>query len=430
MDQNKPSLAGTRPDGFAIRPAAADHAEEIRPGIHLSPGLSNTYLVTTDDGRVVINTGMGFEAPVHRRNFDAVSTAPVRYILLTQGHTDHVGGVEVFRDEGTDIVAQARNGACQADDARIHRFRVRRSLVFWGEAIRRATAHGKTPDGATGKSHQARPEPTITFDDRWDFELGGWRFELFATPGGETLDSMCTWLPDHGVAFVGNQFSALFPHFPNLVTLRADRPRSALRYLESLERVRDLEPEVLLTGHFGPVRGRDLVRRTLDGLERAVRHVHDETVRGMNEGRSVHELMRSIRLPEGVDVGEGYGRVSWAVRTIWEEYAGWFQHESTTELYGIPARDAYGELAQLAGGAGPLAGRARALLDENEPEKALHLVEVALAGDPDSRETLEVHLDILAHLRKRGAAGNFWEDRWLENEMDRVRRALDEDPSP
>ena len=55
-----------------------------------------TYAIT-DAGRVVVNTGMGFEAPVHKRNYDAVSTAPIRYILLTQGHVDHVD-IEVIVD--------------------------------------------------------------------------------------------------------------------------------------------------------------------------------------------------------------------------------------------------------------------------------------------------------------------------------------------
>lgn len=425
MTPPKNHLAETRPGGFEILPAHADAATEVHPGIYLSPGLSNAYLVVTPAGRVVINTGMGFEAPVHRRNFDAVSSAPIRYILLTQGHTDHVGGVDLFREAQTEIVAQARNRACQADDARIHRFRVRRSAVFWREAIRKATAHAQSPGGASGPSAQSRPEPTRVFGDHWDFELGGRRFELLATPGGETLDSMAIWLPDSRVAFVGNQFSALFPHFPNLVTLRADRPRSALRYLESLERIRALEPELLLTGHFGPIRGQATIRRALDDLEAAVRHVHDETVDGMNAGRSLPELMREIRLPDSLDVGEGYGRVSWSVRTIWEEYAGWFQHESTTELYGVPPRDAYPELAQLAGGAGPLSRRAGELLGAGEPEKALHLVEVALSNEPTAVDALRMQLAILEHLRERGQKKNFWEHGWLQNEIYRTRKALE-----
>lgn len=90
-------------------------------GVWLSPGLSNSFLVQTDEGRVVINTGMGLEAPVHKRVYDAVDPSPVRYIILTQGHVDHVGGVDLLRDEATVVLAQANNARFQADDKRMRR---------------------------------------------------------------------------------------------------------------------------------------------------------------------------------------------------------------------------------------------------------------------------------------------------------------------
>jgi glyoxylase-like metal-dependent hydrolase (beta-lactamase superfamily II) len=90
-------LYRSRPGAFDIRPASQTEATRVADGIWLSERLSNSYLVVTPAGRVVINTGMGFEAPVHKRNFDAVDRGPVRYILLTQAHVDHVGGVDVFR---------------------------------------------------------------------------------------------------------------------------------------------------------------------------------------------------------------------------------------------------------------------------------------------------------------------------------------------
>jgi glyoxylase-like metal-dependent hydrolase (beta-lactamase superfamily II) len=82
-------LYRSRPGGFDIKPASQSEARRIAEGIYVSEGLSNSYLVVTSEGRVVINTGMGFEAPIHKRNYDAISSAPIRYILLTQGHVDH-----------------------------------------------------------------------------------------------------------------------------------------------------------------------------------------------------------------------------------------------------------------------------------------------------------------------------------------------------
>ena len=101
-------LYKSRPGGFDLRPASMPEALRINDFIHASHGLSNSYLVSTRDGRVVINTGVGFEAPVHKRNFDAVDASPTRYILLTQGHVDHVGGVDLFLETGTEVVAPRR----------------------------------------------------------------------------------------------------------------------------------------------------------------------------------------------------------------------------------------------------------------------------------------------------------------------------------
>ena len=410
-----------RPGGFAIQPASQPEARAVNDFIWVSEGLSNSYLVVTPEGRVVVNTGMGFEAPVHKRNYDAVDASPVRYILLTQGHVDHVGGVDLLREPGTEIVAQAGNQAHQADDARIAAFRARRSAFAFADAIARAGAYVREHIGGPVPA-QSRPTPTITFDDALEFELGGVRFELLATPGGETLDSMVVWLPQHGVCFAGNLFSALFGHFPNLVTIRGDRYREAPKFVESLDRVLALEPELLLVGHHGPVAGKGLVRDELLRLRGAVEHVHDETVRGMNAGKDVYTLMRELRLPPELEVGEGYGKVSWSVRAIWETYAGWFQHRSTTELYGAPPETAHADLVELAGGPDAVAARARARLAAGEAVEAVALAEAALSTDAAHRAALEVNL--AAHERLEAESENFWLSSWLRREAARLREAL------
>jgi alkyl sulfatase BDS1-like metallo-beta-lactamase superfamily hydrolase len=401
----------SRPGGFDIHPANQTAATPVADGVWLSQGLSNAYLLVTPAGRVVVNTGMGFEAPVHKRLFDAVDGGPVRYILLTQSHVDHVGGVELFREPGTEIVAQANNRACQADDERIHPFRVAHSAPFFPAAVDRAEKN---------RHVQARPAPTITFADTYAFELGGLRVELLATPGGETTDSMCVWLPQRRIALVGNVFSALFGHFPNLVTLRGDRYRFALPFIEAVERVRALEPALLLTGHFEPIRGAALIRAELERLRDAVRFVHDATVRGMNEGRDVFTLMREIRLPPELEVGEGYGKVSWSARAIWEMYSGWFHARSTTELYPVPYWSVHPRLVGLAGGPDAVAEAAMEQA-ESAPVEALHLAEAALAAAPGHAGAIAASLAALRTLLDHSV--NFWETRWLEHQIAKLEHA-------
>ena len=115
--------------------------------------------------------------------------------------------------------------------------------------------------------------------------------------------------------------------------------------------VLDLGAETILYGHHQPVEGRELIATELTVLRDAILYVHDETVKGMNAGTDLPALMAQIQLPPELEVGEGYGKVSWSVRAIWENYAGWFKHESTTELYTLPRSAVNADLIELAGGA-------------------------------------------------------------------------------
>ena len=62
-----------------------------------------------------------------------------------------------------------------------------------------------------------------------------------------------------------------------------------------------------------------------------------------------------------------HGKVPWIVRAIWEEHAGWFRYESTTELYDVPPSAVWPDLLELAGGHEPLLDRARVHVDEGRP---------------------------------------------------------------
>jgi alkyl sulfatase BDS1-like metallo-beta-lactamase superfamily hydrolase len=407
----------SRPDAFAIRPATEIRRQQVNDFVWLSESNSNVYLVTTSEGRVVINTGMGFEAPVHKAWFDSIDASPLRYILLTQGHVDHVGGVDVFREPGTKLVAQANNPSHQAYDARLAPFRARRSMFAFADSIRAASRAA----GGAAPPPQARPTPDVLFEGRYTFTLGGLRFELIGVAGAETEDSLLVWLPQHRICFTGNVFGALFGHFPNLVTIRGDRYRDPLKYVETLDVLLGLDAELLCTGHHGPVVGREVIRAEVSRMRGAVLFVHDAVVAAMNAGKDVWETVRELRLPPELEVGEGYGKVAWSARAIWEMYQGWFHGRSTTELYPVPYWSASPELVALAGGAGPVAEAARKKA-ESAPVEALHLAEAALAAEPTHRGALEASL--AAHRTLRAGATNFWEIRWLEKEIAKLTKAL------
>ena len=418
-------LVDSRPDFFANRPAQLDRAILVRDFLWQSNGLSNAYMLVTPAGRIIINTGMGFEALTHKRLFDAECAGPTPYIVLTQGHVDHVGGVALFREPVTQLIAQRNLPLCQRDDQRIKQVRESQAGIWFGEAL----AAAARPQVASASSAPAAPPlqdmpvADVSFDDAHAFELGGLRVELYAVPGGETIDSCAVWLPQHRILFSGNMFGPLFPHFPNFNTIRGDRYRFAEPYLESLRRVRALEPELLVTGHFEPVEGRELIRACLDRLEGAVEYVYRRTLEGMNAGKDIWTLMREVQLPTDLYVGQGYGKVSWAVRTIWEQYMGWFKAQTTSELYATQPREVHADLVALAGAAAVVA-RGHARLAAGDPEGAMLLAEAVLAHDPRERGGLGLALAANKALLERSGGGNFWEVGWLRTQIGRLEQEI------
>ncbi len=408
-------LIDTRGGKELLRPAYDDPAFALGNGIFRSGGTTAAYLLLTDAGRVIVNTGLGFEAPHHKRIFDAVRPGPTHYIVTTQAHVDHVGGVELFKDPNTLYVAQANNQACQADDARIRALRMRTAGIWFdmlGDDARRIAAQNPGVP-----MRQAEPVPDLTFEQRVELHVDGLHMELIAVVG-ETIDSAVVWLPGHRTALVSNLFGPLFPHFPNLNTLRGDRYRFVEPYLESIQTVRDLQPDVLVTGRHEPIVGAELISASLERIHDAVEYVHREALEGFNAGTDVWTLMDRIRLPAELRVGEGYGKVSWAVRTLWETYIGWFKLQSTTELYRDPSGAALAEMLDVTG-ADVVLDRAEAALARGDAVLAIGLGEAVAGSAPGDPRLAPLMAGAHRYLLDHGGDVSFWENGWLRSELAR-----------
>ncbi|MDP6978507.1 MAG: alkyl sulfatase dimerization domain-containing protein [Myxococcota bacterium] len=422
MSNRGEPLYKSRP--VAPSPARFGWCTRVNDFISMSEGCSNTYLIETPEGNILINSGMGLEAPVHQSNFAELAgeiDGTIKYAIVTQGHTDHVGGIQYFRDRnpGLQLIAHANNEEHQTYDARLGGFRQARSAFRFTEAFLEAFEHFAA-SGYKDINRQDRPTADITFEDRYEFSIGGLDVVVIGQMGAETNDSLVVWLPQHRIVFTGNLFGCPFGHFPNLVTIRGDRYRDALVCAQAAQTVLDLEPEMILYGHHEPVVGAELIQREVTAYRDAIHYVHDAVVEGMNQGKDLATLQQEITLPPECEVGEGYGMVAWSIRAIWENYAGWFKHESTTELYSVPQKAIHADLLELAG-AQAIIDRAEKKATAGQREEALHLLDIALSAEPGNEAatalSIDVHESLLEDARTFRTTGNFWLEGWLEQQI-------------
>jgi alkyl sulfatase BDS1-like metallo-beta-lactamase superfamily hydrolase len=410
-DKGKPLLAS-----LVMAGSQQTEAEAVTDFVFMAKDVSNAYLINTADGDVMVNSGFMDNAGRTQNLLAPRRSGPLRKIILTQAHADHYGGVPLLSEPGmTQVVAEKRFVDNWNYFDTLGPFLKRRSAKLWANTLNRGSKPPEPP----------RVIPDIVVNRRYEFEQGGRRFEVISTPGGEALESLVVWMPNERIVFTGNLFGPVFLAMPNLVTMRGDRPRLVSRYLSSLDLVRQLGADLLITGHGDPVRGADHIRASLDKMHAALSFVKQAVVDGMNAGKTVHALMRELRLPAELQIGEFHGNLRWTVRSIWEELSGWFHYEdSTTGLYGVPRSAVNVDLAELAGGAAALATRARLKLDANQPLEALHLLDVALGAEPAHAASLSVKKDALQLLLQQSGSSNLSETMWLKSEIAAVDAAL------
>jgi glyoxylase-like metal-dependent hydrolase (beta-lactamase superfamily II) len=175
---------------------------------------------------------------------------PIRYVVYSHDHADHISGGEVFAD--TAVVVAHENA----------------KTAIVGE--RRPTA-----------------VPQVTFSDRMIIELGGTVLELSYVGKNHSDNSLVMRFPRERILFAVdfvpvNAYS--FRDFPD-----AYMPD----WIDSLRRVEAMEFDVLAPGH-GPLGTKANVTMFREYLQ----DLRTEVIRYTREGKSVDEMKQLITLPK------------------------------------------------------------------------------------------------------------------------------------
>jgi len=160
---------------------------------------ANAGVVIGDDGVLVVDSFVSREAArALLGEIRKLTPLPVRFVVNTHYHLDHVAGNAVFREAGAAIVAQRNVRGWIGDN-----------LKFFGPE----------PKPEERALVQAIVPPQLGYDGELTIHLGTRRVVLRSLPG-HTGGDTAVWVPHAGVAFAGDLFwrEAL----PNLIdaTLR------------------------------------------------------------------------------------------------------------------------------------------------------------------------------------------------------------------
>ncbi|MBI1318089.1 MAG: MBL fold metallo-hydrolase [Candidatus Hydrogenedens sp.] len=400
-----PETAEIPPDLAAFRDEFRQGVEKVADGVYVAIGfgLANSVMLEGDNGVIIVDTLESRpRAEAAFAAFREVTDKPVKAVILTHNHADHVFGGLVFTGGDPDIPVYAHESLDSYVDRIVSVLKDAiyvRSMRMFGQMLPEsaATAAGIGMSLDFKMEDIALARPTQTFSDTLDLEIEGIRLQLIHTPG-ETPDQIAVWLPDQKVLIPADNF---YKAFPNLYTIRGTAYRDVMEWVRSLDAMRDLEPEYLVPCHTRPIAGREAILDALTNYRDAIQIVHDQTIRGLNKGRTPDELAAEIHLPPHLATNPYlqpvYGNVPFSVRGICDGYLGWFGGDAVALDPLPPAEESHRMLEAFASGI-PLPEQARNALDNKEYRWAAELARHWVRNQPENADARNALADALEGL--------------------------------
>jgi len=247
-------------------------AQQPRPDDEITKLADDVYLhrhqfhqaifITTPKGVIVTDPISSEAATWLKAKIKTLTDQPVRYVIYSHHHDDHITGGSVFADQASFVShAAAREKILQAADP-------------------------------------TTPVPDLTFTDRMSIDLGGKHVELIYSGKNHSDNSLVVLLPQNKLLFAVDFIPVETVAYR---TMRSDYPDD---WIESLKQVEQLDFETLVPGH-GKVGKKEHVRQFRGYLE-DLRAAVEEQVR---KGASMEEAKKAVQLPK-------YGQ--------WQRYGDWF----------------------------------------------------------------------------------------------------------
>lgn len=208
-----------------------------------------SLFVVTDDGILATDPQSVEAAPRYVEEIRKISQAPIRYLVYSHHHDDHVSGGSAFGD--VTIIAQ---------------------------------------ENVLGHIEGDIVAPDVTFADESSVYLDDLEIRLIYPGPSETESNIIVYIPERSVAFMVDTVSVRTVPWRNMAS---GDPHGWVSALEELD---ELDFEILAPGH-GPTGTKAHVREYIGYMNALIGAVQE----AIDDGRTLEQMQASLELPEYSD---------------------------------------------------------------------------------------------------------------------------------
>jgi glyoxylase-like metal-dependent hydrolase (beta-lactamase superfamily II) len=173
-----------------------------------SNGVYNTMFIVTSEG-VILTDPIHGAGPLIKKAMQEVTTFPIKIMIYTHPHLDHIGDASLFAENGVQIIA-----------------------------------HKETQKLLQRYKDPARPVPHITFGEKSSIELGGVEVELIYPGDGHGKGNIMIYLPQKKLLMFVDVATPKSVPFKNFATV------DIYGQIVGLKRALQLDFETYVAGHL------------------------------------------------------------------------------------------------------------------------------------------------------------------------------------
>lgn len=252
---------------------------KVADGVYIFKGEGrNSLFVTTPAGVIATDPISVKAAKAYREEIRKITPLPVRYVVYSHSHFDHIIGGAAFPE-----------------------------ATFVGHELMRERLLRLSAAPAP-KDLTDIPLPSLTFHDHLTLELGGRKVELHYPGRGHSDNSIVVLVPDQKVLFAVDfipirslQFRWMLDSYP-------------MELIETIKRVEVMDFNIFVPGH-GPLGNKDSVREHREFLQ----DLASEVKKCVDQGMNLEETVKQVKLPKYEKWG-GYQNLAMSIERYHEYY--------------------------------------------------------------------------------------------------------------
>ena len=195
---------------------------------------ANAGIIIGKDGIVVVDTMISAkEAKRFIRDIRTISRKPIRYVVNTHYHLDHVFGNSEFAKLGAVVIAQENDKKAMENSAK--------------ETLKNIGEYGLTPKDMKGTTPAY---PVLAYGDRMTINIGGEQIELIHARQSHTDGDTLVYLPGKKILFAGDVLFTNYHPFLGEGNIE--------EWAKELDDIKSMDVEKIIPGHGPLSRKKDL----------------------------------------------------------------------------------------------------------------------------------------------------------------------------